>query len=286
MTTVDAPNVRAIAVDGTFDDCQDLVKAMFNDAPFRERMRLSAMNSINWARVIARSCTTSPRPGRSSGPVTACVPTGNFGNVFAGWVARRMGTPIEDFIVASNANDILTRFVNDGDMSVTGVVPTLSPSMDIQISSNFERMLWVMNEGNGPRTGEQLQHFRQHGHLDGRRRVDGPLDHGRLPRRPVDRRRGARRDRPRPRRDGPADRSRTRRPARSPPVAAPVRHPVVTMSTAHPAKFPDAVERATGIRPALPEHLADLYDRPERTETVANDLAVVEDLVAQVSRVA
>ena len=118
MTTVDAPNVRAVAVEGTFDDCQDLVKAMFNDAPFRERMRLSAVNSINWARVMAQVVYYVTSARALGGPITACVPTGNFGNVFAGWVARRMGTPIEDFVIASNENDILTRFVNDADMTM------------------------------------------------------------------------------------------------------------------------------------------------------------------------
>ena len=213
------------------------------------------------------------------------MPTGNFGNVFAGWVARRMGAPIEDFVIASNENDILTRFVNDGDMSIATVVPTLSPSMDIQVSSNFERMLCVMNDGDGARTGEQLVRFRESGRLT----VD-------------------------PRRDASAGSRRRSGPARSTDaevlaeiarvhaetgmlidphtatgtlaarrLAGP--HPVVTMATAHPAKFPDAVERATGIRPALPEHLADLFERPERTETIPNDLAVVEDYVARVSRV-
>ena len=111
MTTVADPNVLAVAVDGTFDDCQDLVKAMFNDAPFRERMRLAAVNSINWARVMAQTVYYVTTARALAGPVTACVPTGNFGNLFAGWVARRMGAPIADFVVASNANDILTRFV-------------------------------------------------------------------------------------------------------------------------------------------------------------------------------
>ncbi|MDQ3469574.1 MAG: threonine synthase [Actinomycetota bacterium] len=279
MTTVDEPNVRAVAVEGSFDDCQDLVKAMFTDLPFRDRMRLSAVNSINWARVMAQVVYYVTTARALAGPITACVPTGNFGNVFAGWVARRMGTPIADFVVASNANDILTRFVDDGDMSTAPVVPTLSPSMDIQVSSNFERMLWVMNDGDGARTGEQMVTFREHGRLPvsdemRQRWITGAFrahsasdaevlaeiarlhgDTGML----VD----------------PHTATAT--------IAA--RHdpsplPIVTMATAHPAKFPDAVERATGVRPPLPDHLADLYDRPERTETVPADLAVVEDLVA------
>ena len=285
MTTVDAPNVRAVAVEGTFDDCQDLVKAMFNDAAFRQRMRLSALNSINWARVTAQVVYYVTTARALAGPVTACVPTGNFGNVLAGWVARRMGTPIADFVIASNANDILTRFVNDGDMSIADVVATLSPSMDIQVSSNFERMLWVMNDGNGPRTGEQLQRFRELGRLEidpelrqrwisgafraARASDDEVLDEIRR----VHAETGLFVD--------PHTATGTLAARR-----CAGRHPVVTMATAHPAKFPDAVERATGVRPALPEHLADLFDRPEHTETVPNDLAVVEDLVAKVSRAA
>jgi threonine synthase len=279
MTTVVDPNVVTVAVEGTFDDCQDLVKAMFNDAPFRERMRLAAVNSINWARVMAQTVYYVTVARALAGPVTACVPTGNFGNVFAGWVARRMGTPIADFVIASNCNDILTRFVNGGEMAVAEVVPTLSPAMDIQVSSNFERMLWVMNDGNGARTGEQLQRFRQTGRLEvepeGRERwIRGAFQAERSTDdetveeiRRVHAATGMLLD--------PHTATGTR--------AARLRageHPVVTMATAHPAKFPVAVERATGVRPALPEHLADLLERPERTERVANDLAIVEDLVA------
>jgi threonine synthase len=279
MTTVSDPNVLAVAVEGTFDDCQDLVKAMFNDAPFRERMRLAAVNSINWARVMAQTVYYVTTARSLAAPVTACVPTGNFGNVFAGWVARRMGSPIADFVIASNRNDILTRFVESGDLSMAEVVPTLSPAMDIQVSSNFERMLWVMNDGNGARTAEQMQRLRQTGRLDiedevrdrwirGAFRAAGSTDDETL-----------------------AEIRRVHAATEmliDPHTATGTRaarlvagsHPVVTMATAHPAKFPDAVERATGVRPALPEHLADLLDRPERTEVVANDLAVVEDLVA------
>jgi threonine synthase len=279
MTTVADPNVSAVAVDGTFDDCQDLVKAMFNDAPFRERMRLAAVNSINWARIVAQTVYYVTVSRALAGPVTACVPTGNFGNVFAGWVARRMGAPIADFVIASNRNDILTRFVNDGDLSVAAVVPTLSPAMDIQVSSNFERMLWVMNDGNGARTGEQLHRFRETGRLsidpEERRRWIGDVFRAA---RSTD--------------EETLDEIRRLHAATGllvdPHTATGTRaarllageHPVVTMATAHPAKFPDAVERATGVRPALPAHLADLFDRPERTEQVPNDLAVVEDLVA------
>ncbi len=278
MTTVDAPNVHTVAVDGTFDDCQDLVKAMFGDESFRRELRLSAVNSINWARVMAQVVYYVTTARSLAGPVTVCVPTGNFGNVFAGWVARRMGTPIADFIIACNANDILSRFVNDDDMSTAEVVPTLSPSMDIQISSNFERMLWVMNDGNGAVTAEQMQDFRARGRLPvraearerwitGAFRATSSTDEETL------------------------DEIRRVHTATGwlvdPHTATGTRaarllagdHPVITMATAHPAKVPDAVEQATGIRPQLPDHLTDLLDRKERFDRAPNDLAAIEDLI-------
>jgi threonine synthase len=282
MTTVDAPNVRAVAVDGTFDDCQDLVKAMFNDAPFRQRHNLSAVNSINWARVMAQAVYFVTTARALRGEVTACVPTGNFGNLFAGWVARRMGAPIRDFIVSSNANDILTRFINEGDMSMRPVVTTTSPSMDIQVSSNFERLLFEINGRDGLRTGEQLIRFRQSGRLDVAAEARAAWVDGHL--------RAARFD------DDEVASEIGRMYADSgvlidphtATAAAAARHfgdsngdvPIVTMAAAHPAKFPDVVERATGVRPALPPHLADLYEREERSELLPNDLAAVEDYVA------
>jgi threonine synthase len=278
MTTVDSPNVRAVAVDGSFDDCQDLVKAMFADTAFRDAHRLSAVNSINWARVMAQTVYYVTAARALAGPITACVPSGNFGNVLAGWVSRRMGAPIADFVVASNANDILTRFVNDGDMSMRPVVPTTSPSMDILVSSNFERLLFEMNGRDGRRTAEQLHGFRQRGSLtvadDVRRRWIAPSF------------RAARFD------DAEVAAEIARMydttgllidPHTATGTAAARRcageHPVVTMATAHPAKFPDAVEAATGVRPTLPEHVADLFDRPERLYACANDLTAVEECV-------
>jgi threonine synthase len=283
MTTVDAPNIRAVAVEGTFDDCQDLVKAMFNDVAFRDRMRLTAVNSINWARVMAQVVYYVSAARALAAPITTCVPTGNFGNVFAGWVARRMGAPIDDFIIATNSNDILARFVNRGDMSTAGVVPTLSPSMDIEVSSNFERMLWVMNDGDGLRTGEQLERFRASGRLDvdpdrrqrwisGAFRATAVSDAETIEEmRRVHAETGLLID--------PHTATGTAAARRW----GPPEHPVVTMATAHPAKFPHAVELATGRRSPLPADLADLFERPERTEVVPNDLAVVEDLVAQLA---
>ena len=165
MTTVDSPNVHVVAIDGSFDDCQDLVKAMFNDTAFRDRMNLSAVNSINWARVMAQVVYYVTATDHLRGEVNFCVPSGNFGNVFSGWIAKQMGAPIDRLIVASNANDILTRFFTDNDMSTRPVVPSLSPSMDIQVSSNFERLLFEINGRDGGQTAEQLQRFRAMGSL-------------------------------------------------------------------------------------------------------------------------
>jgi threonine synthase len=283
MTTVDSPNVHAVAIEGTFDDCQDLVKAMFGDAAFRDELRLSAVNSINWARVMAQIVYYVTASRALDGPITACVPSGNFGNVLSGWIARRMGAAIGDFVIASNTNDILTRFVNDGDMTTREVVPTLSPSMDIQVSSNFERLLFEINGRDGGLTAEQLAHFRNTGKLaiepdqraefvDGSFRAAGFDDTATL--QEIGR--------------VYADTGLLIDPHTATGTAAARQlggarpgTPVVTLATAHPAKFPDAVERATGVRPALPDHLGDLFDRPERTATLPNELAAVQRFVRQ-----
>ncbi|MCU1360751.1 MAG: thrC [Ilumatobacteraceae bacterium] len=284
MTTVDSPNVHVVAVDGTFDDCQDLVKAMFNDAPFRERMGLSAVNSINWARVMAQVVYYVVATDLLRGPIDVCVPSGNFGNVFSGWIAKQMGAPIDQLVVASNANDILARFVNDNDMSTAPVVPSLSPSMDIQVSSNFERLLFEMNGRDGGLTAEQLHRFRATGHLsielDQRANfMDGVFRAGRI--------------------DDEQTLDVMRRtyqttgmlldPHSAVGVGAveqlrqQLGSTVVTLATAHPAKFPDAVQRATGVHPPLPPHLADLFERPERVSRSANDLSAVERFVESVA---
>lgn len=281
MTTIDSPNVHAVAVEGTFDDCQDLVKAMFADEAFRFRNRLSAVNSINWARVMAQVVYyvwAAQRLGRRSTPTTFCVPTGNFGNVFAGHVAAAMGLPVERFLVASNRNDILTRLIDTGEMVADEVVPTLSPSMDIQISSNLERLLFELLDGNGPATHELLSSFREHGRaaltgaqhdrlraeFTGARLDDDETleviasvhaEHGVL----VDPHTAV----------GIGAARRLRRPGEA----------VVTLATAHPAKFPDAVEQATGQRPALPDRLASIFERDETFAVLPNDLAVVQDFV-------
>ena len=286
MTTVAAENAHAVAVEGTFDDCQDLVKAMFNDTGFRERNRLSAVNSINWARVMAQVVYYVTVAETFRSPVTFSVPTGNFGNVLAGWIARRMGASIERFVIASNRNDILTRFVNDDDMSMRDVIPTMSPSMDIQVSSNFERLLFEMNGRDGGMTAEQLGRFRARGRLDVEADQRREYIEGTFMAAAVD--------------DDETLAEIGRVHAQSgwlidPHTAtgtAAARRladrlgagPVVTLGTAHPAKFPDAVVRATGVRPVLPDHLADLLDRTERFETVNNELASVEALVERLTR--
>jgi threonine synthase len=280
MTTITSPNVHTVAVDGTFDDCQDLVKAMFNDAPFREANSLSAVNSINWARVMAQTVyyfTALETLGRSA---SFSVPTGNFGNVLAGWIAKQMGADIEKLIVGSNSNDILTRFFETHSMDMVPVVPTLSPSMDIQISSNFERLLFDMNNRDGGATTEQLNQFRQLGKLSVEpdqfakwiaptflahrvndaetlavmKRIYG--ESGML----VD--------------------PHTAVGIASAEACAQPGVPTITLATAHPAKFPDAVKKATGVHPALPDHVADLFDRKERIVNLPNDLQAIEAFVA------
>ncbi|WP_287999464.1 threonine synthase, partial [Acidiphilium sp.] len=166
MTTVKARNVLNIALSGTFDDCQDLVKAMFADAPFRTELRLSAVNSINWARIagqIPYFAAAALALGAPDRPVAVAVPTGNFGNILAAWAARQMGLPIERFIVGSNANDILARFLAANDMRTAGVVETVSPSMDIQVSSNFERLLFEALGRDAPETARTMVDFRASG---------------------------------------------------------------------------------------------------------------------------
>jgi len=282
MTTVTSTNVHNVAVDGTFDDCQDLVKAMFADVVFRDRVGLSSVNSINWARVMAQVVyyvVAAERLGGRRSPVAFSVPTGNFGNVFAGYVARCSGLAVPQLVVGSNTNDVLTQFFVEGTMTIDEVVPTSSPSMDIQVSSNLERLLFELLDRDGAAVAEQLNRFRASGSF----RLD-PVLHAAL----ADGWAGARFD------DGTvrdciateADRSggvldphsavgvlAARACRRDPSV------PMVALATAHPAKFPDAVADATGMRPELPERLADLHERPEHLTQLPNDLAVVQEFV-------
>ena len=285
MTTVPDVNVHCVAIDGSFDDCQDLVKAMFADEPFRRDLHLSAVNSINWARVMAQVVyyVTSAR-SLGAPSLSFSVPTGNFGNVLAGYVASRMGLPIDRLIVASNANDILTRLIESGTMEVRPVTPTLSPSMDIQVSSNVERLLFELNDRDGAATAEQLRAFRSTGSLrlegDQRAELTSRFSAARLhdagtleAMRTVYRRCGLLVD---PHTAIGIAAAEAVRPAST----------VVTLATAHAAKFPAAVERATGRTPELPDHLADLYERPERSVDLPLELAGVQRFVRSVSRAA
>ncbi len=281
MTTVDAPNVRNLAVAGTFDDCQDLVKAAFADAPFRRQMRLSAVNSINVARIAAQVpyyAAAALALGAPDREVAFAVPTGNFGNVLAAWIARRMGLPIRRLAVGTNRNDILARFLADGDMSVRGVEPSLSPSMDIQVSSNFERLLFEALGRDGAATATAMAGFRATGRMAvpeaGWQAVGGVFrgfrldDAGTLAEiARLHRESGYLAD---PHSAIGIAAARAQRPD------LPAAVPMVAMATAHPAKFPDAIEAAIGIRPPLPPHLADLYERPEHFVRVPAELGAVE----------
>ena len=280
MTTITSPNVHTVAVDGTFDDCQDLVKAMFNDAPFREANSLSAVNSINWARVMAQTVyyfTALETLGRSA---SFSVPTGNFGNVLAGWIAKPMGADIEKLIVGSNSNDILTRFFETHSMDMVPVVPTLSPSMDIQISSNFERLLFDMNNRDGGATTEQLNQFRQQGKLSV---VPDQFAKWIAPTFRAHRANDAETLAVMKRIYGESGMlvdPHTAVGIASAEACAEPGVPTITLATAHPAKFPDAVKKATGVHPALPDHVADLFDRKERIVNLPNDLQAIEAFVA------
>jgi threonine synthase len=300
MTTANANNVHAIAIDGTFDDCQDIVKGMFTHAAFRDRVALSGVNSINWGRIAAQATyyfTAAVALGAPHRPVSFCVPTGNFGNVLAGWIAKRMGLTIDRLIVASNANDILVRAIGGADAAgqsqmggqyaVTQVVQTISPSMDIQVSSNFERLLHEANDRSAEVVRRDLARLKQSGRFeispDALTRIRAEFS------------------------AGAADEAATSATMRAchefdgylldPHTAVGVhvarKHleqnpatPVVVLGTAHPAKFPDAVEAATGIRPALPAHLADLFGRSERITHLGNDQSAVEQFILARARAA
>lgn len=282
MTTVLAPNVHNIAVQGTFDDCQDLAKACFNDLAFRDRHALTAVNSINFARVMAQIVYyfwAALKLGAPERPVAFSVPSGNFGNVYAGYAAKQMGLPISHFVIGTNSNDILARFFESGTMTTTEVVPTLSPSMDIQISSNFERLLFDLYDRNGATLADAMTAFRSTGTLKvganalaGVRQLfdAGRLDDAGTLAAIADCRK----------RYGETIDPHTavgyvmaQQHRRDPSI------PMVVLATAHPAKFPDAVEKATGVRPPLPARLGDLMDRAERVDGLRNDVEALKTLI-------
>ncbi|MCZ6608748.1 MAG: threonine synthase [Alphaproteobacteria bacterium] len=281
MTTVDDSNVHAIAIDGTFDDCQALLKDMFNDPNFRDEVAMSGVNSINWARILGQIVyyfVAAAALGCWERKIAFAVPTGNFGNIYAGYAAREMGLPISHLVLATNANDILSNLLATGTMTQGPVHASLSPSMDILVASNFERYLFDLLDRDGAAVAQAMTAF-QDGELAlsqdalgaardvfaGFRMDDaGTLEEigrryeasGQLldPHSAIGVAAGAAK-----RGDGTV--------------------PMVSLATAHPAKFPDAVEQATGIRPPLPAHMADLMERTERFDVLANDLAAVQGFV-------
>jgi len=289
MTTVASPNVHAIAVEGTFDDCQSLVKAMFNHHAFRDALALAGVNSINWARIVAQvvyyfyAATALGAPYRE---VSFVVPTGNFGDILAGWVAKKMGLPIRDLTIATNVNDILVRTLDSGRYQVKGVLPSSSPSMDIQVSSNFERLLFEAVERDAAAIRQLMASLAQSGSFtlpnEARAAIAADFSAARA--------------------DEPETASTIARfykgagylvdphTAVGLTVADKVEHsakvPQVVLATAHAAKFPDAVAAATGHRPPLPPHMADLMTRRESVTVLPNDLGAVEAFIRGRARIA
>ncbi|MEM9033546.1 MAG: threonine synthase [Actinomycetota bacterium] len=287
MTTVEAPNIHNVAVEGTFDDCQDIVKALFADRSLRDDVGLAAVNSINIARVAAQSVyyvTAALALGAPDRRVAFTVPTGNFGNVYAGHLARRRGLAVEPFTVATNRNDILARFLLDGEMRIDHVEPSLSPAMDIQVSSNFERLLWEALDRDGAAVAEAIGELRSGGVLPVGSEVVERIRAGFRGDRSSDEQTTATIARVHDEHDVLID------PHTAVGVGVAARTPTeadvmkVVLACAHPAKFGDTVMDATGHRPELPERLADLPDRPERFVTVPDDVDVVRDLVREHAR--
>ena len=290
MTTVNAPNVHALAIDGNFDDCQNIVKAMFQHGDFADRVKLSGVNSINWARVAAQTVyyfTSAVALGAPHRKVSFAVPTGNFGDILAGWVAKRMGLAVERLMIGTNANDILARTLEHGAYEPRGVQPTTSPSMDIQISSNFERLLFEALDRNASALGRLMAGLKQSGGFtlspEVLASVREEFDAAAVREPDVV--------------DEIAGTYRKTGMVLDPHSAIGVRAgrklletdpatPVVALATAHPAKFPDAVSQATGGgRPVLPPHLADLMTRPETVANLANDQAAIERYITEHARI-
>ena len=282
MTTVCDQNVHNLAIEGTFDDCQDIVKALFSDIEFKEKQKLTAVNSINWARILAQvvyyfyAATALGSPAKK---ISFCVPTGNFGDIYAGYIASKMGLPIDKLIIATNSNDILARCLKTGIYDMQAVNPTISPSMDIQISSNFERLLFDLYEKNSLEIKNIMLELRKTGQMQLSQEALEKL------------------------RDkfsaGSADDELTKTtisqiydktgelldPHTAVGVAvARLNHdyknsPVVILATAHPAKFPDAVKSASGVYPNLPEYLSHIMTKPERLSEIKNNITDVKDFI-------
>tara|TARA_B100000886_G_scaffold336869_1_gene296467 strand:+ start:3698 stop:5101 length:1404 start_codon:yes stop_codon:yes gene_type:complete len=283
MTTVDAKNVHNISIQGSFDDCQDLVKLMFGDMDFRNNHNLSAVNSINWVRIMAQVVyyfTSALALGAPDKKISYAVPTGNFGDVFAGYVAKKMGLSIERLIVATNANDILSRFFERNDMSVRPVVSTLSPSMDIQVSSNFERLVFDLAQNDSGVVRRAIKSFRDTGHME--------LPFGMLE--------SARQTFAAARLEDEGILAVIRSLWKScnvvvdPHTATGIHaakeklsqhgNPVVALATAHPAKFPDSVAAAIGHSPRLPDKLSHIMSADEQYVVLPADIETVKQYVA------
>ncbi len=280
MTTVLSPNVHNIAIEGTFDDCQDLVKQLFSDEAFRDHANLSAVNSINWARIMAQISYyfyAAAALGAPERHVTFAVPTGNFGNIFAGYAARKMGLPIDKLVIGSNQNDILTRYIQTGEMKTEAVQSTLSPSMDIQVSSNFERLLFEYYDRDGAQVAKVMEQFKQEGSVSfGNERwqemnklfsahaINDEQTEAVI-------------------RSAYHNTGELLDPHTAVGLAAGIANhehstsALISIATAHPAKFPAAVEAATGVHPDLPASLAGLHEREERYTVMPNDLDTLRE---------
>jgi threonine synthase len=280
MTTVSEANAHALALTGDFDDCQARLKDMFNDHAFRDEVHLAGVNSINWARVLAQVVyyfTAAVSLGAPHRAVSFTVPTGNFGDIFAGYIAKRMGLPIEKLVIATNQNDILHRAMTGGAYETHGVTPSISPSMDIQVSSNFERALFDVYDRDGGAVAQLMDELKGQGGFKisqgALERLRGLFASGRCSEEEtlamIAR--------------ANAEMGELLCPHSAVGVHVAQDHlgatPMITLATAHPAKFPDAVEKASGIRPGLPARMADLFDREERVTRVENDLASLQALV-------
>ena len=286
MTTVPDANVHCLAIEGDFDNCQALVKDMFNHHDFRDRLQLSGVNSINWGRIMAQIVyyiTTAASLGAPDRQISFTVPTGNFGDIFAGFVAKRMGLPIEELIIATNQNDILARTLANARYETTATTPTISPSMDIQVSSNFERLLFEASERDAETIRNQMESLKQSGSfaiseqtMDS---ITGEFSAGRS-------------SEPTTRKQMLSTLETTGYlcdPHTAVGLNIAEKHLVddtamITLATAHPAKFPAAVEEATGVYPALPARMGDMMERAERLQVLPNDISAVETYIEQNSR--
>ena len=287
MTTSSATNVHALAIKGNFDDCQTLVKEMFNDVAFRDGVALSGVNSINWARIMAQIVyyfTTALSLGAPDRKISFTVPTGNFGDIFAGYVARQMGLPIDRLVVATNENDILARALKSGRYEMRDVKATTSPSMDIQISSNFERLLFEANDRDASKVRGAMASLKQSGSFEIEEKALKAI------RKLFRAGRASEKDVARTIRSTLEETGYLLDPHTAIGVFIAGKHekagsPMVTLATAHPAKFPDAVKSASGIDPALPTWLADLMDREERFDILEAELKAVEGFIDARARI-